>query len=261
MVQLGPAYDAAVRLAAIERRLSRLESNPIGQAFSATQSDGSIGLQIGQDAATGATAMVFRQGPATARDPNTDQHPQFVYLGQLYADGVLEDAGGIFSRPTGAESMVVGNRGTQILDPGSHVVFSTDEYGSAPSQIGLNTPWIPLGQPVTSGPTTGGWPNTTSTSMASVAFLTFPAQHSHITWYGATYLASGTANVQMTVNNGAAGAVQTVGSGFTNLSETFSLGTWSWQQVCQFAVNAEVTSGADPIYVSVQGVWGCGSGF
>lgn len=257
---LGPQYDLAARLSAVEDQLRRMQQNPIGQAFSATQSDGSVGWQVYTDPTTGSQAMVFYQGPTTARDPNTGLHQALAYFGELFSGGVADDSGILFYRPNGATSAVVGNRGLQVFDAIGHQVFGTDEYGSSPSGQGLNTPWVGYGQPVSAGPTGTGWPNTTSTSLAQVGFLQFPAQHAQITWYGATYLASGAGKVQVTVNNGAAGAVHSVGAGFTYVNETVPLGTWSTHEVLQFAMNAAVTSGAGPIYFVVFGVWGCGSG-
>lgn len=257
---LGPNYDLASRLSALEDQVRRLQANPIGQAFSATQSDGSVGIQIYQDPGTGALNWVIYQGPNSPRDPDTGLHPIMAFLGQLFSHGSPIDSGIIINRPTGTQSAIFGNRGMQVLDTTGHQVVGTDEYGTGASGTGLNTPWIPLGQPVGASPNGTGWPNTTSTTMAEVGLLAFPAQHSQITWYGITYLASGAGSVQLALNNGAAGAVHNVGAGFTYLNDTMPLGTWYWQEVLQLTANAQVTSGAGPIYFAVLGVWGCGTG-
>lgn len=261
-MQYGPDYDFATRLRRIEDYLSRQMQNQIGQALSTTQSDGSIGIQIGQDSG-GAAGLTFRQGPGTPRDASTDQHDIFAYLGQIYSGGTLEDAGALFYRPDGSQSQVIGNRGTQIIDPHGHQVVTTDEYGSSPSQIGLNTPWLNLGQPQPLD--ASKWPQTTSTSLAEVSLLAFPAQHAQISWYGTTYCPAGTTGeVQVTVNNGAAGATHAVGAGFTNIGpETIPLGSglWSWQEMLQVIGNAQVTSASGYVAFMIYGVWGAGSGF
>jgi hypothetical protein len=258
---LGPQYDLAARLSALEDQMRRMQANPIGQAFSATQSDGSVGIQIVQDPTTGALDLVVYQGPSSPRDPNTGLHPIMAYLGQLVSQGVPVDSGAIFQRPTGVPSAVFGNRGLQVYDTVGHQVFATDEYTTSASGIGLNNPWIPLGQMVSASPNNAGWPNTTSTSMAEVGLLAFPAQHTQISWYGITYLASGAGSVQLALNNGASGTVHNVGAGFSYLNDTMPVGTWTWHEVLQLTANAQVTSGAGPIYFAVLGVWGCGSGF
>lgn len=262
MPNLGPDYDLAQRLTRLERLVAGMTSQ-LGQAFSATQSDGSVGMSILQrQDQVGATAMTFYQGPTTARDANTGLHQALLYIGQIYSGGQAQDAGALWYRPTGTESAVIGNRGVQVYDTQGHQVLGTDEYGTSPSGQGLNSPWIPLGQPVTGSPGNTGWPNTSSATLAAVSFLNFPAQHSHLTWYGTTYLAAGAAGqVQVGISGGAAGAVHPVGAGFTNLNETFSLGTWSWQQELQLSASAALTSGTGPIYFAIFGVWGCGSGF
>lgn len=264
MPQLGPAYDLAKRLAALEDQVRRLVANQIGQAFSATQSDGSVGMQVLQDPATGGTAMTFYQGPNTPRDASTGQHPELMYVGELFTGNTPQDSGVIFQRPDATQSAVVGNRGVQLKDPHGNQVFTTDEYGTSPSQVGLNTPWIPLGQPISNSAGSTGWPNTTATSSSLVAFLNFPAQHSHITWSGIAFCPSGSAGqVQVQVNNGSAGATHSVGGGYTYLGpETFSLGSsWSWQEPLQVQCFANLTSGAGPVSFAVLGVWGCGAGF
>jgi hypothetical protein len=261
VVQLGPQYDLAKRITQLEQLVANLASNQIGQAFSATQSDGSIGMQVLQNTfGAGATAMVFYQGPTTARDPSSGQHPQLLYVGQLSVGGSPANSGAIFYRPDGSRSMTVGDRGVGILDPQGHVVFNTDEPTAGSGQ-GLADPWIPLGTPITNSPTNAGWPSTTATSLGAVSFLTFPAQHPQITWYGSTYCPAGTTGqVQVQVNNGAAGATHSVGAGFTSIGpETIPLGSWSWQDVLQLSGNATVTAGAGPIYFHIFGVWGRGS--
>lgn len=137
---LGPQYDFAARITALEDRLARLESNPIGQAFSTTQSDGSVGLSLGIDSQTGSFRWIVYQGSTTARDPNTAQHPALMYLGELVdGTGAFVDSGLIMFRPDGSESLVVGSGGVGVKDTAGNIVFSTD----ATSGQGLARPYIP----------------------------------------------------------------------------------------------------------------------
>lgn len=254
MPNLGPEYDLAARLAALEDTVRRMQANPLAQAFSMTQSDGSVGMELGQDPNTGSGRWIVYQGTTTSRDPNTDQHPTLMYLGELVdGSGTLVDSGLILFRPDGSESIVIGNKGVGILDKHGDQIFTTDE-----TDKGVADPSLHLGQPVALG--TGLWPNTTSTSLTGVSMLAFPAQQAQITWYGATYLPAGsTGEVQVTVNNGAAGAVKSVGAGFNYVgTETIPLGSgaWSWQEMLVVNGNAAVTSGPGPIYFQIVGVWG-----
>lgn len=261
MPNLGPEYDAAVRLRAVEERLARLEANPYGQLFSATQSDGSVGMQISQNAGgAGATAMVFYQGPTTSRDPSTNQHPTLLYVGELFSGGVSIDSGARWNRPDGSAAEVIGNRGVQIYDPHGHQVIATDEYGASPSGQGLNSPWVGYGPVVSNNAL--NWLNTTSSSLVNIGQLAFPAQHANIAWSGSAYCPAGTTGqVQVALNSGATSAVKSVAAGgFTTIDDTLALGTWSFQQVLTLSLAAAVTSGPGPIYTQIFGVWGKGSG-
>lgn len=263
MPNLGPSFDLASRLAAIEDQLRRMQANPLGQSFSATQSDGSVGMSISQDIqGDGGTLTRWYQGPTTGRDPSTGQHPLLAYIGQVFVGGAPVDSAMIFFRPGGSASLLLGSRGVELLDTQSNQVFSTDEYGSSPSGIGLNTPWIPLGQPIPAVPSNAGWPGTSASSMTEVSLLTFPAQHAQLTWYGYAWCPAGaTGQVRVQLNNGAAGAIHTVGAGFTPITETIALGagSWSWQEVLTLTGNAALTSGTGPIQFAIHGVWGRGS--
>lgn len=258
-MQLGPAYDQAVRLRNLEERLARLEGNELGQAFSTTQSDGSVGMQLGQYAGNnGANAMLFYQSTDTPRDSQTGQHPTFLYVGEVYSSSGPNHAGAVFFRPDLSESAVVGSSGLQILDKVGNRVVGSDEYGTSPSGKGLNSPWVSCGAPIAND--VAKWPQTTSASLVNVSILSFPTQHANITWTGQAYCPTGTTGqVQVQLNSGAAGPVHTVGSGFTTITETIPLGTWSFQQVLALTGNAAVTAGAGPIYFGIYGVWGQGS--
>lgn len=259
MPQLGPQYDLASRIAALEDQVRRIQSNGLGQAFSSTQSDGTVGMQIGQSqGGSGSTAMVFYQGSTTPRDPNTGLHKALLYIGELFAGGVSVDSGALAYRPDGSQSLVVGNRGVQILDKLGNTVLASDEYGTAPTGKGLNSPQISYGIPLINDATK--WPQTTATSMSEVSILSFPALHAQMTWTGYVYCPAGsTGQVQVQINSGANGAVHTVGAGFSNFTETIPLGTWGFQQVLALTGNAAVTSGPGPISFGIFGVWGQGS--
>jgi hypothetical protein len=259
-MQLGPQYDLAARLAALEDQVRRMQSNGLGQAFSSTQSDGSVGMQIGQNPnGSGATATQWYQGPTTSRDPNTGLHPGLAYIGELFSGGVSVDSGAIFARPDGSTSMVIGNRGVQIVDKFNNTVVGTDEFGASPTGKGLAYPLIGYGPALPSVGT--NWPSTTAASLSSVAILSFPAQHAQVAWSGQVYCPAGTTGqVQVQINNGAAGPVHSCGAGYTTIGpELIPLGTWGVRQGLTLTGLAAVTSGAGPIYFGINGVWGQGS--
>lgn len=243
---LGPQYDLAKRLSALEDRLARLEANPLGQAFSVTQSDGSVGLSIGinpQDP-SGSTALIFYQGSTTARDPNTDQHGEFLYIGELAAGGKLVDSGLIAYRPDGTESAVIGNRGVQILDTKGHTVVSSDED----SGEGLARPWVPLPKPVSLD--TSQWAGTTGSGIIAESF--FNAQHPKVHWNATAVADTGVSGtVQVTISCGAqsvSGASHSVTAGTpTYIDEVLVLPQPFFGQEWTFAVNAAVSSGTGEV--------------
>lgn len=247
MVQLGPNYDLAQRLKRVEDYIARQQQNPIGQAFSATQSDGSIGLQISQTTnGAGATALVVYQGPQTARDPSTGQHPMLLWLGQLWVNGAPSDNGAIFFRPDGTESVIIGDRGVQIVDKGGKTVVSSDEN----SGEGLATPWIELGQPTSSH--FSHWPYTNSGTSALIAEKFFQAQHPKIYWNASVAGdpgVSGTVQATITVNG------QTVQSGSysysgsqVNISELITLPQPFFGHAATFAINGSLSGGSGNLY-------------
>lgn len=137
MVQLGPDYDLAVRLKRIEDQMSRLQGSPLGAAFSAAQSDSSIGMSIYQDPTTGTTSLVFRQGPST---PFSDtsvtpaQHPKFMSIGQLDPGSLPvlatldKDAGMAVLREDGSAMLVLTNTGgVQFFDKLGNLAYATAE--------------------------------------------------------------------------------------------------------------------------------------
>lgn len=255
MPNLGPQYDLATRLATLERLVAQLAANQIGQAFSATQSDGSVGMQVVQSTTgSGSTAMIFYQGANTTRDPNTGAHPRLLYIGELFAGGVSVDSGAIAHRPDAGntQSLVIGNRGTQILDPLGHQVLATDEYGNSPSGEGLTSPILALASPVATG--SSSWPKTNSTSLGTVAQSEFVAQHPHVWWVAQAVCDAGVNGSVQAQIVGASGAVATgpahtvTGTTFINISDTLVLPAGFWRQTYAFEVQAQVTSGTGNIY-------------
>lgn len=138
-IQLGPDYDLAVRLAALEQAVARLTANPLGSSFSQTQSDGTLGFELSQDPNSGGTAMAIRHGPQspfsdTTSTPGTAQHPRFLYIGQLDSsklptDAIVDnDAGFVLLRDDGTPSIIVTQTGgVQVFDKGGVLVLATDE--------------------------------------------------------------------------------------------------------------------------------------
>lgn len=259
MPNLGPDYDLAVRLKRVEDQLARMQENPLGQAFSATQSDGSVGWRVFQDPKTGATAMIWYQGTTTARDPNTGQHPILQYVGELYSGGQFEDSGLLWYRPDATGSGVVGNRGVQLFDHKGNQVFATDEYGSSPSGEGLTNPRLHLPLPVATG--TAQWPNTTATSWSAIARSIGVMQHSHVYWQGYGYAPAGTnAQVKLVINGTTTGQVWNVtGGSFTTISEEIALPSGFWSQMWAIEIQAQVTSGTGAVYAMADSLFGLGS--
>lgn len=265
MPALGPDYDLAVRLRRLEDAVARLQANPYGQAFSSTQSDGSIGVQISEDPTSGATAMVFLQGPTSSRDPNTNQHPMLLYIGQLYSGGQPVDSGAIWYRPTGTESAVIGNKGVQIFDPKGNRMFGTDEYASGSSGEGLTDPFLNLPFPVALD--AAKYPKTTSGSWTSIAQMEFIAVHSRLFHYARTYADSGTtgnARIQLVDGNAnvvATGATAGIASGtFGSMADTLALPAGFYRQGYTLNVQAQVTSGTGNVYAQTFVCYGLGYG-
>lgn len=245
MVQLGPQYDLAVRLSALEDLVRKLAGNQLGQAFSSTQSDGSLGMKIAQNlAGSGATALVFYQGPTTSRDPNTGLHPSLLYIGELFVGDTSVDSGAIFFRPDGSESMVIGNRGVQIIDTKQNTVVSSDETAGE----GMARPWIPLGTPGSFH--FAHWPYTDSSGL--MAELFFSAQHPKVYWNASVAGDAGvTGDVTMSITvNGTTVSSATYSYSGTqvNISETLTLPQpfYGYQAVLQ--INGEITGGTGKLY-------------
>lgn len=246
MPNLGPGYDLATRIKRLEDRLDRLAANPLGQNFSARQSDGSVGLQIGQDGGTGATAMRFRQGTTTTRDPNTGEHPTLLYIGEVVSGGVYADSAAIFFRPNGSESAVIGNRGVQIIDASSNTVVSSDEN----SAEGLGRPWIPLPTPASTR--FAHWPAANSSSASLMAECFFDGQHPKVYWnasVGGDPGVSGT--VQMTISS-PSGSVSTASYSYSgtqvDIDETLVLPKPFFDVGFTLQILGSVTGGTGNIY-------------
>lgn len=221
MPNLGPTYDLAARLHNLEVQVRQLCANQIGQAFSATQSDGSVGLQVVQSTTgSGGTAMVFFQGPNTPRDPNTGYHPMLLFVGQLWENGQPEDAGLLCARESGKYyfSAEPAN-GFAVYDAAGNVVFAPDEV----SGQGVARPYLPIPLPVATAYTS--WPHTSSSG--TIAESEFPGQNPKLTWTGLAIADAGTTGtVQVNVVDAAtgtkvlSGASYSVGSsGYTSISD------------------------------------------
>lgn len=255
---LGPQYDLAARLAALEDTVRRMQSNPLAQAFSMTQSDGSVGMELGQDPGTGSGRWIVYQGTTTSRDPNTDQHPIFMYLGELVSNGKIVNTGAIFVRSGGQESMTIGDGGAGILDKTGWAVFTTDETAGE----GIANPWIPL--PALQPVDTSTWPATTATTWTTIAENEFRAQHSQIWWAADTYADTGTnGQVRVTVINIGDGSTVATGSTFSvtggafgSASDTFALPAGFWGQTYSLQLQAQVTSGTGNVRAGTFAAYG-----
>lgn len=247
MVQLGPEYDLAVRLAALEARLAALESNGLAQALSMTQSDGSVGMALGQDEATGSGRWIFYQGVTTSRDPETGLHPTLMYVGELYSSGTPVDSGMIMYRPDGSQSMTVGAGGAGFLDKGRRTVVSTDET----SGEGLARPHIPL--PTPQATDSSKWITTTAAGWTEIAASVAEMQQPKIRWDGE---ATGTGDVQLLVKDFSSGAtlasssVWSPGGGPFAWPDTFSLPAGLFGQKVVLSVQARATGGTSVSYVT-----------
>lgn len=258
---LGPSADLAVRLANLEDQVRRLQQNPLGQAFSATQSDGSVGLQVYQDPTTGSLNWVLYQGPNSTRDPNTGLHPIMAYLGQLFSGGVPVDSGVLFNRPNGVQSAVIGNRGVQIFDAKHNQVFATDEYASGSFGEGLQEPSIPIPLPVPVAVLS--WPKTNTSG--TLAESSFRAQHSHVFYSGFGYCDAGTTGTVQVVIQDSTGATVATGTSYAmsnaavqGFGETLALPAGFFSAGYTMKVNASASGGGNT-YAQLVAAYGTSS--
>lgn len=199
-MNLGPDFDLAVRLKAVEDAIARLQANPYGAAFSSTQSDGTEGLRIARDTATGATAMTFFQGPTTGifAYPDGAHHPVFLYMGQLDASKVPiavaydTDAGMVVCREDGVAMLVLSNNGgVQVLDKFGSLVLATDETNGGLA-TSLNYP-----VPVTTSPDGNGVMSWAGGARQAVGFSNFVLYHTRVQW-DASFQEQGSAQLVFT---------------------------------------------------------------
>lgn len=269
MVQLGPDFDLAMRLKSVEDRLARLEANPLGEAFSTTQADGTEGLSIVRDTISGAVAMRLRHGPTSTVGAD-GQHPTFFYMGQLDStilapsDTNIGKAGAVWLREDGTLIAVLGPAGVQLYDASGNPVVATDESVGA----GFGAPsWeIPLGYWNPTAPNRQFVALTTPTDCVEVQF-TVKAPTVHLGYQISTDAATAgawqwrvvTANGTVT---GQAGVVTAGNSVVTSddIALPMSVGGFSlWNQVVTLICSANVTSGTGNVYVLPQQAWQTGT--
>lgn len=197
---LGPAYDLAQRVARLEAMVRQLAGAQIGQAFSAKQSDGSVGMQITQNTdGNGSLGTTWFQSPGvTSRDPNTGYHPSLLYIGQLFVNGQPSAAGLILYRSNGQQTMALGDGGFELRELSGTIAISTDQV----AKEGLATPWVPLPTPAQTG--VANWPKTTGSG--AVASSNFHAQHPKVWWNAQAYADSGSSGTVQLVLSGPNGA-------------------------------------------------------
>lgn len=256
MPNLGPDYDMAVRLKALEDRLARLEANPYGQALSMTQSDGSIGLSFHQDPTSGAARLAVHQGPDTARDPATNQHPDFLYLGEGYINGTPIGAAMLLYYENSQLLAAFDSQGFELFDPQGNIIASNDQL----SGEGLGDPWLPLALPTATG--VGSWPQTATSG--TIASAQFRAMHPKVQWSGVAYSDSGvTGTVQVTVTDGgghivASGQTYNLpGGSFVNYGfEVVSLPQPFWGSTYTLNITAQVTGGTGNVYSHLRQAYG-----
>lgn len=259
MPNLGPQYDLAARIAALEDTVRRMQSNPLAQAFSMTQSDGSVGARLGQDPATGSAGWWFYQGTTTARDPNTDQHPPLMYVGEVFEGNVPVDSAVLFFSTSGVErGQIGGSIGTRFLDDKGNIAFNTDET----SGEGLAEPWLPLPMPA---PTVlSAWPNTNATSWGTVAQNEFRAQHPKVWWTAYADADAGTnGQVRAVIIDAGTGSPVVTGTTFPvtggsviAVSDTVTLPAGFWAQAYSLQVQCQVTSGTGNVYCQTLTAYG-----
>lgn len=247
MPQLGPEYDLAQRVAKLERALSTVLQG-LGQAFSNTQSDGSIGMDISQSQdGTGASRTRWYQGPDSTTDPNTGQHPVFSYIGELAGGGTVGTVGQIWCYPSGADMIVVNKDGYLVFDQAGNIVRSGDSL----SGEGIARPWLVINSPA---PTFYSmWPSTTSTSPTLIAQSWFDAQQPKVYWSATLNADAGTTGqVQLVLNQGGSPSVATplrtvAAGGTTYINDVLTLPQPFWDQSWSLSVMAAVTGGTGAV--------------
>lgn len=269
MVQLGPDFDLAVRLKALEDKVARLEANPYGDAFSTTQADGTEGLSITRDTTTGAVAMRLRHGPATAVGAD-GQHPTFFYMGQLDStilpptDTNIGQAGAVWLRSDGTLVAVLGPAGVQFYDADGNAVFATDESVGA----GYGAPsWeIPLGYWNPSAPNQQFVSNSTPTDCVMVQFL-IKAPTVHLgyqittdaattgVWQWRIITSNGTVTGQAGVMTAGSSQVTSDDIALPMLVGGFSL----WNTVATLVLSMNTTSGTGRILALPEQAWQMGT--
>lgn len=247
MPNLGPDFDLSVRLKAIEDQLRGQQANPIGQAFSTTQSDGTLGWTVQMEPTTGTTFMAFFQGPDTGFQPGEANHPALLYVGQVYEGGRNIDGGVLIARPDGVHYLAsFTTAGSTLWDAAGNAVVGTDETAGE----GLSSPTLPIPLPVATG--VGSWPKTTTSG--SIAESGFVAQHAEASWSGFAITDSGTTGtVQVVVVDGtgstvASGASRNVTSSSFTTADVVTLPAGFWQQQYTVEVQASVTGGTGNVY-------------
>jgi hypothetical protein len=254
MPNLGPEYDLAQRLARLERNLLAVTSQ-LAQAFSATQSDGSVGLSIQQQLSNaGATVTTWYQGPNTARDPNSGLHQALLYIGQLVVGGSASTSGVIAFRPNGKQIMVLGAGGFGLKDAQETLLIAPDETAG----WGIATPWIPL--PPLQNSDTSKWPATTSSAWTTIAIGNAYIQHGKIRWNGFGFAPTGvTGKFRLLVNGQQYGSVFTATGGFVAIAEDITLPAGSnWQAGWEIDLQAQVFAGTGTVSGVAYGIYGRG---
>lgn len=252
---LGPGYDFSVRLRTLEQLVRQLMQNQIGQAFSATQSDGSVGMQVRQNVqGAGSTALAFYQGPNTTRNAQTGMHPLLMYVGQLFVNGAPSDSGVLLYRPDGGQIAALGAGGFEFreLSAANQIAISTDQA----SREGLATPWLPLPAPQQTG--IGNWPKTTTSGVIAQTYI--HAQHPKVWWNASAYADAGSSgSVSLTITCGSqsvSSASFPVSSGaFTSIDTVLTLPQPFFGQAWTVSVNASATGGGN-VYCQTFGFYG-----
>lgn len=256
MPNLGPEYDFAARLRRLEQLVGLIAGNPLGQAFSSTQSDGSVGISITQNAqGNRATALQFYQGPTTSRDANTGLHPVLMYIGQLWSNGQPVNSGIIMYRPNGRQIATFGDGGPALFDAAGNRMLTTDETAG----WGIQDPWIPLPTPVPSG--LSSWPSTAATAWTTIASSNAYIQHAKIRWNGWGYAPSGvTGQFRLLVNGQQYGQVWSATNQYTAIAEDIALPAGNqWLNGYEVDLQAQVTAGTGTVSGQVYGVYGRGT--
>lgn len=250
---LGPQYDLADRLSRLEAQVRQLAGNQIGQAFSATQSDGSIGMQVRQNVTgNGSTATSWFQGPTTPRNPQTGQHPTLLYIGQIFSNGVPVDSGVLIYRPDGNQIGALGAGGFEWRDLSNQIVISTDQA----AKEGLATPWVSLPLPSATG--VGTWPKTAGSGGIATSY--FHAQHPKVWWSASGYADPGTSgSVALTLACGSAtvstASYPVTGGQFTTIDTVLTLPQPFYGQAWTVSVTASASGGGN-VYCNTWALYG-----